>query len=872
MARRSVAWSAWWPAVPVAAITVAVVAFVAAVAWPGLAAVPILLSPSVVPDSFDGAATARITLAWAAGVATVATLAGWPVGRAIRGSRWSSALLVLSVVAASLPPYAVFWSWWQAVGPGSAPGDWIAATGRSLPVRTALLALGLVSWSWPIVAWCVAMRSGVDREARELGALDAERWLDRLARAWREDRAALLVGMAAIAFAVAGSTVAFDLAQVRTWGFELRALDAQGVPANAVLVASWPAIALAAVCAVVAATLPVRARPEAVATWRPDGIPVAAAMVVAVAVLAPVAVLVLAVASRGALDRFASTGLRGATGTVLAAGCAGAVLACVAVAHLALAARGRGAGRGARIARVAERVALAAWTVSAVVPATVVAVALVAAWNRAWVGPLVFDTPAIVVVCHVSRFGVVAAWIGRVPALREPTERRDLREVDGPGLASTAMALAPEARGAALAAMGVCSALSAGEVIAAARIEPPGWSWSASSILNAIHYQHPATVLGGLLAVLVLAVLGGIAVARTMVRIDRARAALLVAAVAILPVLVGLGGCRDPGAGSGGPQISADHWFGASGRGRGQFEYPRAMDVDPRDGSIVVIDRRARVQRFREDGAYVGEWSMPEDERGKPTGFGIGPDGRVWVADTHYHRVIAYAPDGTELLRIGGYGTGPGEFIYPCDAEVGPDGNVWVAEFGGNDRIQVFAPDGTFVRAIGGPGRDPGRFDRPQSIGFLPQEAGGPALVVCDACNHRVQVLDLDGTPRAQWGTAGAEAGQLAYPYGLEVLPDGTALVTEFGNHRLQRIDLRTGRSRGVARRVGGAPVPRVLHVLEGDRVRSLPSGENALRFPWAVAVHGDRMIVLDSGHSRVLTGPLAAFGDGASDTVREAP
>jgi uncharacterized protein YbbC (DUF1343 family) len=67
------------------------------------------------------------------------------------------------------------------------------------PVRTALLALGLVSWSWPIVAWCVAMRSGVDREARELGALDAERWLDRLARAWREDRAALLVGMAAIA-------------------------------------------------------------------------------------------------------------------------------------------------------------------------------------------------------------------------------------------------------------------------------------------------------------------------------------------------------------------------------------------------------------------------------------------------------------------------------------------------------------------------------------------------------------------------------------------------------------------------------------------------------------------------------------------------
>lgn len=864
------AW--WWPAVPGAAIALAAVAFAAAVAWPGIAAVRLLTAPSVVPDTFDGAATARTTVAWALGVAAAAAAVGWPVGRAIRASGWSGVLLAVSVVAASLPPYAVFWSWWQAAGPGSVVGDWLAATDRVAPARTALLGLGLVSWSWPLAAWCVAMRPGFDRDASELGALDAERLMDRLGRAWREDRAGLAVGMAAIAFAVAGSTVAFDLAQVRTWGFELRALDAQGASANAVLAASWPVIALAAACAVLAAALPVRARVECAPSARGGGVPVVAVLVVAVAVLAPIAMLVLAVASRGALDRFASTGLRGAVGTLLAAGCAGVVLACVSVAHLALAAHGRSGARAARFVRCAERVALAGWTLSAVVPATVVAVALVAAWNRDWVGPAVFDTPAIVVICHVSRFGAVAAWIGRVPALREPAERRDLREVDGPGLGSTVVALAPEARGAALAALCVGSALSAGEVIAAARVEPPGWSWSASTILNAIHYQHPATVLGGLLAVLVLAGLGGIVVAQAVARIPRARATALLAVVAVLPALLSLGGCRDPGAGAGGAAVSADRWFGASGRGRGQFEYPRAMDVDPRDGSIMVIDRRARVQRFREDGAYVGEWTMPEQERGKPTGFGIGPDGRVWVADTHYHRVIAFAPDGTELLRIGGYGTGPGEFIYPCDAEIGPDGNVWVAEFGGNDRIQVFTPDGQFVRAIGGPGRGPGQFDRPQSIGFLAAEAGGPALVVCDACNHRVQVLELDGTPRAQWGSPGSDPGQMAYPYGLEVLADGTALVTEFGNHRLQRIDLRSGRSLGVARRVAGAPVPQVLHVLEGERVRSLPSGENALRFPWAVAVRGDRLLVLDSGHSRVLVGPLAGFVSGASDTVRTAP
>jgi DNA-binding beta-propeller fold protein YncE len=253
------------------------------------------------------------------------------------------------------------------------------------------------------------------------------------------------------------------------------------------------------------------------------------------------------------------------------------------------------------------------------------------------------------------------------------------------------------------------------------------------------------------------------------------------------------------------------------------------MDIDPRDGTIRVVDRQARVQRFRPDGSYVMEWAMPEKSLGKPTGLGVGPDGRVWVADTHYHRVICWSPEGKELLRIGSYGTEPGQFIYPCDVEVGPDGNVWVAEFGGNDRIQVFTPEGAFVRAIGGNGRAPGQFDRPQSIAF---SKDGRELWVADACNHRLQVLDLEGHPLRSIGTAGSGEGELAYPYGIDLLPDGTALVTEFGNHRLQRFDMATGRSLGCVRAVTGAPTPLVLHVVDGDRVRSVPSGGERLAFP----------------------------------------
>jgi hypothetical protein len=315
-------------------------------------------------------------------------------------------------------------------------------------------------------------------------------------------------------------------------------------------------------------------------------------------------------------------------------------------------------------------------------------------------------------------------------------------------------------------------------------------------------------------------------------------------------------GCRES-APSGGPRLEAERWFGSPGRGRGQFEYPRALDIDPRDGTLVVVDRQARLQRFDRDGRYLGEWAMPEKALGKPTGLGIGPDGRVWVADTHYHRVICWSPEGRELLRFGEYGTGPGQFIFPCDAEVGPDGNVWVSEFGGNDRVQVFRPDGSFVRQFGSPGRAPGQFDRPQSIAFSPD---GREVFVADACNHRIQVLDLEGRPLRCFGRDSSPPVDMAFPYGLEPVGDGTLLVTEFGNHRIHRIAGTDGRDLGTAREVGGAPVPLLLHVVDGDRVRSMPSGENALRFPWAVGVRGDEAFILDSGHSRVLRLPVRAL------------
>ena len=62
----------------------------------------------------------------------------------------------------------------------------------------------------------------------------------------------------------------------------------------------------------------------------------------------------------------------------------------------------------------------------------------------------------------------------------------------------------------------------------------------------------------------------------------------------------------------------------------------------------------------------------------KPVGLSVHPDGRVFVADTHYNRVLVFDRDGKELARFGGYGKEPGHFIYPTDIAFGNDGRIYV--------------------------------------------------------------------------------------------------------------------------------------------------------------------------------------------------
>lgn len=270
--------------------------------------------------------------------------------------------------------------------------------------------------------------------------------------------------------------------------------------------------------------------------------------------------------------------------------------------------------------------------------------------------------------------------------------------------------------------------------------------------------------------------------------------------------------------------------FGTAGMGRGEFAYPRGLAVSPIDGRVFVVDKAARIQRFDSDGRYETEWRMPEWDNGKPTGLGVDRDNRVWVADTHYSRVIVFDRDGRELKRFGEPGEGDGQFLWPTTVAFDPDGNVFVGEYGGNDRINKFSPwpECRFILSFARGSVDEGGVSRPQGLAF---DADG-VLWVTDASNHRVSRYDRDGNYLGSFGVIGGGAGEFRYPYDVAVRSDQTLVISDYGNNRVVRVG-RDGRTLGAWGREG-RDVGCVLHAW------SLDVGPNG------------RMYVLDSWNNRV--------------------
>jgi DNA-binding beta-propeller fold protein YncE len=149
-------------------------------------------------------------------------------------------------------------------------------------------------------------------------------------------------------------------------------------------------------------------------------------------------------------------------------------------------------------------------------------------------------------------------------------------------------------------------------------------------------------------------------------------------------------------------------------------------------------------------------------------------DGFLYVADAENGAVKKLLDDGSFVAEWKG-------FKRPVAVAAAEDA-VYVADFLADEIVKLNAQNGTAVARWGQHGNGTGEFDAPSGIAV---DARG-FVYVTEFYNHRVQKLTSNGAFVSQWGTNGRWSGQFHYPTDIAAGPTGELMVADAYNNRIE--------------------------------------------------------------------------------------
>lgn len=154
----------------------------------------------------------------------------------------------------------------------------------------------------------------------------------------------------------------------------------------------------------------------------------------------------------------------------------------------------------------------------------------------------------------------------------------------------------------------------------------------------------------------------------------------------------------------------------------------------------------------------------------------------VLVLDSRKAAVFRF--DRKSLAPKGGFGTRgarDGQFNYPTDLAVTGRGEVVVCD-ALNFRVQLLDADGRFVRSFGRAGNRPGSFSRPKAVAVDSDDN----IYVVDTLFDNVQIFDRLGRLLLAFGDHGAGPGQFWLPSALHIDQQDRIWLADTYNRRLQ--------------------------------------------------------------------------------------
>jgi len=759
-------------------------------------------------------------------IAAAAVLLGWVPGRLLGtcGTR-KDLLLLLLLIPLVLPRYVLYYAWTLMLSPTTSLGAYLSGRPEFARFVGAFSSSAvLILWYWPLAALLIAQGwRNIDGQIRDCASLDADGF-----GIFRNITLPLLARPLLLAFSVCfvlslSEFATFHLAGTRTIGTELAVLYELTGSEGSLARAAWPVVAAALLLAIILG--------KSSRSWIPRSSSLGSVelessrwhwmvllALIGISLIIPVTLLIGSMTDTQALRQFFRLHPDELGWSLIVASVAAGMAYLIAFGALSLDRRASG------LCKLLSFILRTTIFLVMFVPACLVAVSLLRILAVCNVPPALRQGWYLVSAGQAGRFAGVALILLLLTRYAHEKHLSEMASLDG---ASRFQAWwyvhLPHTWPLFVGTFILIVMLSITELSSTMVLLPAGLPNFAQRLLNQMHYARDQQVIASCL-VLICLFLGLAVIIVAMLRVVRVR--WLVAFAILAACAPALTGCDDISSPNNAPKVLAA--FGQTGRGQGEFIYPRAIDITS-DGSLFVVDKTGRVQRFNPEGKFLDVINMPLIKTGKPTGLSIAPNGNLYVADTHYHRVVVFSPDGQMIDEFGKFGQENGCFIYPTDVAFSQDGRIFVSEYGGNDRISVFTEQGDFLYCFGTPGSGEGQLARPAALCV---DQSQKHLYVADACNHRIAIYDFDGNLLGYIGSVGRAPGQLRYPYDLALLPDGTLVVCEYGNNRLQLFGP-DRRSLAVCGRAGRQ------------------SGQ--LAYPWGVAVDvRRRAFIVDAGNNRI--------------------